>query len=87
LCTAIGEKGSLRWNGLTGEILFFEKGSNRWITIFSGENEIDNSYYAEWVHFIACTIKEETPLVTGEDGFQVLKIIDLARKSFVENHK
>jgi len=36
---------------------------------------------AEWKNFIDCVSEHKTPLVTGEDGFKVLQVIEAARKS------
>lgn len=80
-CTAIGEKGSLRWNGLTGVVEQFEAGSKEWREIFCHQHQRDDSYLAEWQHFIDCIRKQKTPLITGEDGLKVLQIIDAARQA------
>lgn len=81
LCTAIGEKGSLRWNGLTGEISLYEAGAKEWRELFSHPHQRDASYLAEWQNFIACVTENKTPLITGEDGLKVLQIIEAARLS------
>lgn len=81
LCTAIGEYGSLRWNGLTGVIEKFEMGSEKWIEVYHHPHQRNDSYIAEWKHFIDCVHGKAVPLITGEDGFKVLQIIDAARKS------
>jgi predicted dehydrogenase len=79
LCTAIGEKGSLRWNGLTGVVEQFEAGAKEWCEIFKHQHQRDDSYLAEWHHFLDCIRDQKAPLITGEDGLQVLRIIDAAR--------
>lgn len=79
LCTAIGEKGSLRWNGLTGVVEQFDRGANEWREIFSHQHQRDDSYLAEWQHFLICVSEQKTPLISGEDGWKVLQIIDAAR--------
>jgi predicted dehydrogenase len=81
LCTAIGEKGSLRWNGLTGEVFFYAAGRKKWDLVFSHQHHRDDSYMAEWQDFITCIIEEKSPFVSGEDGFKALQIIEAARKS------
>ena len=81
LCVAIGEKGSLRWNGLTGEVSFYKAGAKEWRELFSYPYQRDDSYLAEWKNFIACVTEHDTPLVTGEDGLKVLQIIEAARDS------
>ena len=81
LCTVVGEKGSLRWNGLTGEVAFYEAGTNDWCVLCSIPHQHDDSYVAEWKSFIECVIEKKLPLITGDDGLEVLKIIEGARLS------
>jgi predicted dehydrogenase len=81
LCTAIGENGSLRWNGLTGEVALFTANKGEWLQEYSQQHLRDESYLAEWQHFIACVGKKELPNVAGDDGLKVLEIIEAARKS------
>ncbi len=81
LCSAIGEKGSLRWNGLTGEVLFYGAGKKEWELIFSHQHHCDDSYMAEWENFIECVNAHKIPLITGKDGLKVLQIIEAARHS------
>lgn len=80
-CTAIGEKGSLRWNGLNGVVSFYPSGSNEWLELFSHLRHRDESYQAEWKNFMECVVQHKKPLVTGEDGLKVLEIIEAARSS------
>jgi predicted dehydrogenase len=79
LCTAIGTNGSLRWNGLIGAVEKFEVGAKEWREIFRHQHQRDDSYRAEWRHFLACIQDQDEPLITGEDGLRVLEIIDAAR--------
>jgi predicted dehydrogenase len=81
LCIAIGEKGSLRWNGLTGEVSLYEAGEKEWLELFSHPDQRDDTYLAEWKNFIACITEHKTTLITGEDGLKVLQIIEAARRS------
>lgn len=81
LCTAIGEKGSLRWNGLTGEVLLYGADKKEWELMFSHHHHRDDSYMAEWKNFIECVNTQKIPLITGEDGLKVLQIIEAARHS------
>lgn len=81
ICLAIGEKGSLRWNGLTGEVEYYKSASKKWELIFKGKDNIDDSYLFQWRHFISCIKEKKDPLVSGEDGEKVLEIIEAARQS------
>ncbi len=80
-CTAIGENGTLRWNGLTGIVELYEAGAKEWRELFRHHHQRDDSYLAEWRNFIDCVNEHKKPLVTGEDGLKVLQIIEAARIS------
>lgn len=80
LCTAIGESGSLRWNGLQNTVEHYTSGTGRWCQVFHHDTQRDDSYDAEWRHLIACISGDETPMVSGEDALAILKIIDAARR-------
>ncbi len=86
-CTAIGENGSLRWNALTGEILLYKPGGDKWHQIAKHQHQRDDSYIAEWKHIIECIDQNQQPLVTGNDGLKVLEIIEAARISSTNNKK
>lgn len=81
LCTAIGENGSIRWNGLTGVVEKFDKGTKAWQVLFIHQHLRDESYLSEWRHLFECIREKKTPLITGEDGQKVLQIIDAAREA------
>ncbi len=87
LCTAIGEGGSLRWNGLTGEVSLFPEGAREWRKEFSHPHHRDDSYLAEWQDFISCVLENNVPLVTGTDGLRVLEMIEAARYSALTGQK
>lgn len=80
-CMAIGSSGSLRWNGLTGTVELFEPGAQDWRELFRYQHARDDSYLAEWRHFLSCVDEGASPLVSGEDGLRVLEIIDAARQA------
>ena len=78
-CTAIGEYGSLEWNGLTGEVSLYQAGAKEWKIVFSYAHQSDDSYIAEWEHFLDCVKTNRVPSITGVDGLKVLQIIEAAR--------
>ncbi len=78
-CVAIGETGSLRWNGLTGVVDFFATGASAWQTIANLPHKGDDSYLAQWGHFLACVAGEEAPLTTGIDGLRALQLVESAK--------
>ncbi|MBF0220582.1 MAG: hypothetical protein HQL49_13795, partial [Gammaproteobacteria bacterium] len=80
-CTAIGEHGSLRWNGITGVVEQFKPGADDWRELYSHAVQRDETYLSEWHHFLACVTGQQQPLVSGFDGLRVLQIIAAARES------
>ena len=87
LCTVIGEKGSLRWNGLTGIVEQFWAGEKEWCEVFRYQHQPDDSYLAEWQHFLGCINDKKTPLISGEDGLKVMQIIDASRQASESGRK
>jgi len=83
MCTVIGEKGSLRWNGLTGLVEQFKDSEHGWTKLFEYQQQQGDSYLAEWHHFLNCINGSVTPMITGEDALHVLDIIEAARRSSV----
>jgi len=85
VCTAIGEHGSLCWNGISGEVSIYESGAKEWRQVYSHKHQKDDSYFAEWKDFISCVTEDKIPFVTGNDGLKVLQIIEAVRKSSVSD--
>ena len=80
-CAAIGDRGSLRWNGVTGEIDCWKEGAKEWESLFQYQHERDDTYRSEWEHFLGCVQNREKPLIALEDGFAVMRLIDATRAS------
>jgi len=87
ICHVIGEKGSLKWNGLNNEVDLFESKSNQWKNIYKDKASLDQSYKEEWLHFIQCLAKKEQPRINFHDGVEVLKIIDSINYAAVSGTK
>jgi predicted dehydrogenase len=82
-CTAIGDKGTLRWNGLTGEVDFYEEKATNWKTLFRHQPKQDETYRFELQNFLDSIRGNQDPFVTGKDGLRVLEIIEAARVSSI----
>ena len=82
-CTVIGEKGTLRWNGLTGEVDLFEEGAAIWKKLYTHQPKRDETYRAELQGFVNSIQEKQIPFVTGDDGLRVLEIIEAARVSAI----
>lgn len=80
-CLAIGEAGTLRWNALTGKVDFYAAGMTEWREVAALPHHGDDSYIAEWRHFLACIEGAERVLVTGEEAYRTLQVIDAIRTS------
>ena len=80
-CTVIGDRGSLRWDGILGEVSFFQAEKKSWETLFNNDNGIEETYILEWQELIRAIEQNTSPAVTGEDGLRVVEIIEAARLS------
>lgn len=80
-CTVIGERGTLRWNAIEGVVEMFAAGAGQWDCLFRQAPQRDESYRAEWGHFVRSIADRTPPPITGEDGLAVLRIIEAARRS------
>lgn len=80
-CTAVGESGTIKWNGITGVVTLFKKESSIWETIFEIESDRNDSYVAEWKNFLKAIEGVEKSEVTIIDAYNVLEIVKAARES------
>jgi predicted dehydrogenase len=80
-CTVIGDRGSLCWDGILGEVSFFQAGKRTWETLFTNDNGMEETYILEWQELIRAIEQNMSPAVTGEDGLRVVEIIEAARLS------
>jgi predicted dehydrogenase len=80
-CTVIGDKGTLRWDGILGEVSLFKPGESDWTVIFTKDNGIAETYILEWRELIRAAQEKTSPTVTAEDGLRVIEIIEAARLS------
>ena len=83
-CHVIGEKGSLLWNGIQGSIEFFSPNSDEWEVLYSNLTERNYTYEQEIRHFISSIESGSSPHVSGDDGLNVVSVIEAVKKSNVE---
>ena len=81
LCTAIGERGSLRWNAVTGEVERLMAGEDEWMLLHKFALHRDDTYRRQWQHFMDCINNDTSPVVSASDGLAVLHIIDAVHQS------
>ena len=86
-CLAIGEKGTLRWDGITGEVMLFEKSKKNWDLLLACPDEVNTSYIMEWKYLLNCIEEKKQNFNSGEDGLKVLEIIDAVRESSLNEKK
>lgn len=86
-CVAIGDQGSLRWDGIAGTVEQYLQDEKGWTTVFTHVPQRDESYLAEWKHFLDCIQSRASPLIGGEDGLAVLRLTDAARLSAAEDRR
>ncbi len=80
-CTVIGALGSLRWNGILGIVEKWNVANGVWNLLFSAENDLEQSYYREWEHFLDSINYNRAPLITVADGAAALKVIEATKES------
>jgi len=80
-CTAIGESGSLRWNGIKGTVELTNGGDLEPVTVYSHAPIKDETYIAQWRDFLACIENGQSPRVTVQEALNVLDVIATIRAS------
>jgi predicted dehydrogenase len=80
-CTVIGENGSLRWNGVTGEVKYFPESGQNWEVLLSSKPERDHTYIKEIHHFFSSIEQANLPLISGQDGLETVLVIEAVHKS------
>jgi predicted dehydrogenase len=84
-CFAIGEKGTLLWDGVAGLVTCFDKGDNEWKTIFSSKPSKNFTYVSEIKSFFSSIETNQLSYATGEDGLKVISIVEAIHKSSESN--
>jgi len=81
-CIAIGEDGSLAWDGITGSVSLLGGGSSAESEVLSAHPPVrDETYQEQWRHFLSCIENKSPPLVGGRDGLAVLELVKAAWRS------
>jgi len=87
ICTAIGSKGSLRWDAISGSVSQFDIKKNIWRTLFCEKPDQDYSYREQIKVFLKAIDGKPTDIevANGNDGFAVMKLVKAIRTSSKEN--
>jgi predicted dehydrogenase len=80
-CLVIGERGTLRWNGLAGTVDFFSAEQKSWCNVCELPVESDESYLEQWRHLADCINTDSPPLVSAFDARKTLAVIEAAKRS------
>jgi predicted dehydrogenase len=80
-CVVIGERGTLRWDGVSGRVEFMAYDANSWEVLMSDLVERDFTYREELKQFFTSINDDIDPPVTGSDGEAVLAVVEAARLS------
>ena len=84
-CFVIGEKGTLLWDGIKGQVKFFEKSSKHWKILFVSNPDRNFTYIEEIKSFFLSVENNIRSSITGEDGLQVVNIVENIKQSSSEN--
>lgn len=81
-CIAIGEIGSLVWDGIAGSVRFCGGGGSAESEVLSEHPPVrDETYREQWRHFLSSIENKSSPLVGGRDGLAVLELVKAAWQS------
>lgn len=80
-CVVVGEKGTLKWDGISQEVSLLLKGENLWKLLSKTNNSANESYINEWNDFVSCIDSGNSPRVSGIDGLKALEVIESALES------
>jgi predicted dehydrogenase len=80
-CVVVGEKGTLKWDGISQEVSLLLKGENLWKLLSKTNNSANDSYINEWNDFVSCIDSGKSPRASGLDGLNALVVIESALES------
>jgi len=82
-CTAIGEFGTLRWDGVVGTVSLFTPEANSWEILIERVPDRDASYREQIRAFLDAVVSRQLPprASTGKDGLAVLDLVSAAIES------
>ncbi len=86
-CIVIGEKNSLKWDGLKGTVEKYDAKKDSWKTIFKKKNELNISYLKEWEYFKFLNKNSAKKINSIEESLKVLKVIEACKTSSKKEKK
>jgi len=86
-CIVIGEKSTLKWNGIDGSLDILKSDEGIWKNLSKDEFNSESSYYAEWKNLINSIQGLPNLLISPHEAVRVLKIIELIKLSNKKERK
>ncbi len=83
-CTAIGETGTLRWDGINCTVKIYKEGE--WHDLFEEDEKVDSSYENELRHFFDCVENSSEPIADLDSSVDVLRVIEGIKLSSNKNN-
>ena len=83
-CLVIGEKGSLRWDGMNNSVEIYSCSEDIWSTVYKEKISKDYSYKQQLLHFIECITKDASPLTSVESALETIYLIEDIKRSSIE---
>lgn len=80
-CVVVGDKGTLKWDGINQEVALLEKDETIWKILFKANSPVNDSYLKEWNDFVECINSGNSPKANGLDGINALEVIESALES------
>jgi predicted dehydrogenase len=80
-CVVVGEKGTLKWDGISQEVSLLLKDKSLWKLLSKTNNSANDSYINEWNDFVSCIDSGNKPRASGIDGLDALEVIESALES------
>jgi len=84
-CFAIGNKGTLLWDGISGRVMHFDKRINKWQTVFSSVYDVDYTYKEEIKSFFLSVESKKQPHISGYDGMRAVSVVEAVKESSNNN--
>jgi predicted dehydrogenase len=83
-CTIVGELGTLKWNGISGEVSYYSNDIKNWTVLFSSKTNKNFTYIEEIKHYFNSIKEGKTPSITGEDGLKAVLGVEAIQQSNIE---
>ncbi len=82
-CTVMGTRGTLRWDGIGGNVERYDRESKVWKRVFSDEADSNYSYKQELLHFVRLIEHERNPfpdssVVEAKNVIEIIEAIQLS---------